>query len=75
MTPDEEKTLNGLKDDIIEAFEKAVRPTDAEGNVEPMGTVEVKLSQETKMYLGGLLLGGIVVNTLANGIAQNLRKK
>jgi len=71
----QQEVLDGLAETLAETFEKILRPKGASGETEPMGTVEVKLSKETKQYLGMLVGGGILLNVVGNAVASNLIKK
>lgn len=62
--------INGFMEDLG----KILRPKDATGEIQPLGTVEIKLSKETKIFLGLLLLGGIVVSVGVSQAAQNMNK-
>jgi len=67
---DENENVDGIVDNIAEALEKVLRPKSATGETQPAGTVEVKLTDDTKMYLiklaGGVIIGQGLVTLLTN---------
>ena len=60
--------MDGFLDDLG----KILRPKDDAGKNVPMGTIEVKLTQDTKMFMAMLGLGAVVMGVVLNKVVEKV---
>ncbi len=65
--------INGIVDDIVVGFQKIMRPKNAAGEVQPMGKMEVSLTDDTKMFIGGLAVGSIVLIFVGQALINKIK--